>query len=132
MCTITTPTGRLCMKSRRPFVGSHRLELGEERFANAQRHLRCRDELQRCYAGCPDALERTLEVAERAGFSLSELRYEYPEELALRGQSPLEYLRQPGCEGARQRYPGGVPHQVAAAARHELELIAELHYEAYF
>ena len=108
------------------------MELGEERFANAQRHLRCSEELQRCYAGCPDALARTLEVAERAPFSLSELRYEYPEELAPAGQSPLEYLRRLVASGARQRYPDGVPHQVGEQLRHELELIAELHYEAYF
>jgi len=108
------------------------LELGEERFVNAQRHLRSWDELQRCYADCPDALARTLEVADRARFSLSELRYEYPEELAPVGQSPLEYLRQLVAEGARKRYPHGVPQPVAQLLRHELELIAELHYEAYF
>ena len=45
------------------------------------------------FARVPEALARTLEIARRSTFSLDELRYEYPEELAPPGETPLEYLR---------------------------------------
>ncbi len=58
---------------------------GPWRFPNAERHLRPRAEIEAIYADAPELLRRTVEVAERCRFSLSELRYEYPEELAPEG-----------------------------------------------
>ncbi len=60
------------------------------------------------------------------------MRYEYPEELAPPGQTPLEYLTQLTWAGARRRYPRGIPDKVRSLVEHELRLIAELRYEAYF
>jgi error-prone DNA polymerase len=101
-------------------------------FTNAQRHLRAIDTVQAIYAQIPDAIERTTEVAQRCHFRLDELRYEYPEELAPSGQTPLEYLIALTYEGAAQRYPAGVPDRVRQLLEHELALVAELKYEAYF
>ena len=80
----------------------------------------------------PKAMARTLEIADRSTFSLDELRYEYPEELAPPGETPLAYLARLTWAGARKRYPDGVPEKVRELLEHELALIAELHYEAYF
>ena len=84
------------------------------------------------FARVPVAVARALEIAERSTFSLDELRYEYPEELAPPGQTPLEYLTQLTWAGARRRYPRGIPDKVRSLVEHELRLIAELRYEAYF
>ena len=78
------------------------------------------------------ALRRTIDVADRCHFCLSELRYEYPEELAPDGQPPFDFLKQLTWDGAHQRYPQGIPARVQRQLRHELELIEELKYEAYF
>jgi error-prone DNA polymerase len=107
-------------------------ELRAGRFANAQRHLRHPADLTAIYASLPGALERTAEIAERCHFSLEELRYEYPEELAPHGMTPMQYLRQLTWEGAHQRYLAGIPERVRGLLNYELQLIAELHYEAYF
>ena len=80
----------------------------------------------------PRPWQRTLEIARQTTFSLDELRYEYPEELAPAGQTPMEYLTRLAWEGARNRYPDGVPDKVRGLIEHELQLIEELHYEAYF
>ena len=101
-------------------------------FPNAQRHLKTPEELAELFAGLPEALRRTREIADRCTFSLAELRYEYPEELAPPGWTPLEYLKQLTWQGAQQRYPDGVPDKVLQLLKHELQLIGELHYEAYF
>lgn len=107
-------------------------EAGELLFPNAARHLKSPQEMRELFALAPDAIRRTIEIADRCHFSLDELRYEYPEELAPPGQTPLEYLTRLTWEGAHNRYPRGIPAKVRGLLEHELALIAELHYEAYF
>ncbi len=107
-------------------------DLGRRRFANGERHLKPVAELQEMFALAPGAVERTIEVADRCQFSLAELRYEYPEELCPAGVTPLEHLTRLTWEGARRRYPLGVPDKTLRLIEYELALIAELHYEAYF
>ncbi|MGE3316396.1 MAG: error-prone DNA polymerase [Planctomycetaceae bacterium] len=107
-------------------------ELGMRMHGNAERHLKSPMEMQALFSACPGAVERTLEVAARCTFSLDELRYEYPEELCPPGTTPLEHLTCLTWEGVRKRYPDQVPEKVRGLIEHELALIAELHYEAYF
>ncbi|MCA8996474.1 MAG: error-prone DNA polymerase [Planctomycetaceae bacterium] len=107
-------------------------QAGNDLQPNAQRHLRSLALLQRVYADLPEALARTVEIAEQCTFSLEELRYEYPEELAPAGMTPIEYLRKLTWEGAERRYPGGLPEKTRRLLEHELGLIEELKYEPYF
>jgi error-prone DNA polymerase len=101
-------------------------------YANAQRHLRSLAELRAIFASAPGLLERTAEIADRCPFRLDELRYEYPEELTPAGHSPASYLRELVEQGAARRYPSGAPERVWRLVEHELEIIGELRYEAYF
>ncbi len=87
-------------------------EAGELLFPNAERFLKSPEEMQRLFFQVPEAVRRTVEIADRCTFSLDELRYEYPEELAPPGQTPLEHLTRLTWEGARQRYPAGIPDKV--------------------
>jgi error-prone DNA polymerase len=108
-------------------------EAGLRLEPNAERRLKPAPEMAGLFAAFPGAVERTAEIAARAsGFSLDQLRYEYPVEACPRGMSPAEFLRARTMEGAAWRYPGGVPEKVRAAIEHELGLIAEMGYEAYF
>ncbi len=107
-------------------------EAGERLFPNAERYLKSPAEMHERFAAAPLALARTLEIAERSTFSLDELRYEYPEELAPEGETPLAYLARLAWRGAAERFPRGIPDKVRGMIEHELKLIAELRYEAYF
>jgi len=107
-------------------------EAGRRLFANAERHLRGREEIERRYAGFHDALRRTIEIAARCTFSLDELRYAYPHELVPEGVTPIGHLTALTWDGARQRYPEGVPNRVRQQVERELALITELKYEHYF
>jgi error-prone DNA polymerase len=102
--------------------------------ANAERHLKPPGEMARLFATYPDAIKRTLEIVGRVSFSLDELRYEYPAEIAGAGpgESAQAALERLSWEGAKRRYPGGVPEKVRAQIVHELKLIGELHYATYF
>ena len=105
---------------------------GDLLLPNADRHLQTIEHRQTAFAQLAGAIERTSEIADRCDFCLSQLRYEYPEELAPAGQKPIEYLRELTIEGAENRYPDGVPTKVQTLIAHELKLINELNYEAYF
>ena len=103
---------------------------GAALFANGERHLRSRLALSRLYP--PELLAETLAVAARCDFSLAELRYEYPQEVVPPGATPASYLRAEVGKGLALRYPLGATDKVRAQVEHELALIAELQYEAYF
>ena len=79
----------------------------------------------------PEAVARTQEIARRCTFSLDELTYSYPTE-GQDGLSAQDRLEKLTWEGADQRYPEGVPDNVAMQLRHELSLIERLEYAPYF
>jgi error-prone DNA polymerase len=103
---------------------------GHALFPNGERHLRSRLRLARLYP--PELLAETVKIAALCSFSLDELRYEYPEEIVPKGMTPADYLRSETEAGLLRRYPQGVPDKVRAQVEHELGLIGEMQYEAYF
>ena len=100
--------------------------------ANSERRLKPPAEMALLFRNYPDAIARTVEIAERCCFSLDELSYEYPDEVAPDGRPPQTVLEDLTWEGAKRRYPGGVPDRVCAQVKHELQLIKALSYAPYF
>jgi len=108
-------------------------EAGRRLFPSAERHLRDPATVARLLPMCHDAIRRGAEIALRAAsFSLSELRYEYPDEVAPAGRSAMEHLRDLTLAGAKERFPAGVPEKVRGLIEHEFALIDELGYAPYF
>ena len=103
-----------------------------ELLTNGERHLQERQRIAERFAALPGVLERTVEIAGRCTFSLDELHYDYPEATVPPGRTAREHLAQLAWKGAAQRYPDGVPEKVRELVAHELALVAELGYEAYF
>ena len=103
-----------------------------QRFENSQHHLQNLQEIESSFRQAPEAIEATIEIADQCRFQLNELRYEYPTEIAPPGMTPIEHLRRLAWQGAKQRWPESVPEEVIDQLRHEMKLIQELNYEAYF
>jgi error-prone DNA polymerase len=97
---------------------------------SAERYLRPRVRLGGIYP--PQLLANTLVVAQRCNFSLEAIKYQYPLETVPPGMTPAQALRRFTIEGARKRYPNGVPWKVRRQLVHELRLIADCKYEMYF
>ena len=135
---VATSWPLMHVRSRKPLqdvltairIGCPVSECGYELAQNAERHLRSRLRLANLYPA--GALEETVRVARRCTFSLDDLKYEYPDEVVPAGYDPATYLRDQTYIGARRRFPGGIPVDVQAQIEHELQLIADLNYEAYF
>ena len=106
--------------------------LGFKRERFADRHLKPPEEMARLFARHPDAVARSLEIVARCRFDLSELRYQYPNEVNSPDLTPQQELERRVEAGERLRYPEGVPQPVAQQLRHELRLIGELAYAPYF
>ena len=106
------------------------LEAGAHLFPNGERHLRTHTALAAIY---PEALlAQSLHIAGRCRFRLDDLKYEYPRELVPDGHTPTSWLRELTERGMRWRWPDGVPPKVRTQVEHELKLVAELDYEAFF
>jgi error-prone DNA polymerase len=107
-------------------------EAGFRLAANAERHLKPPEEMARLFRGHEDALQRTIEIAERCRFSLDELKYDYPDETGGDGSTPQARLESLAWNGAAWRYPDGVPAKVTERIEAELRLIERLQYAPYF
>jgi len=99
---------------------------------NAERHLKSPAEMMRLFERWPHAIEATREFADSLHFNLEELRYEYPRETVPDGKSPQEYLEHLTWEGAKRRWPDGIPDKVLKQLNYELPLIEKLDFARYF
>lgn len=100
--------------------------------ANAERYLKPTDEMSRLFRDHPDAIARTVEIADRVDFTLDDLAYEYPDDLAAEGRTVQQELEHHTWIEAKERYPDGMPEGVKASVQYELDLIGRLGYAPYF
>ena len=110
-------------------------DLGERRERFADRHLKNASEMDRLfrrYLRDASPVARSVEMAARCAFSLAELRYQYPDEVAHPGRTPQQELERLTWEKAPVRYPEGLDGKVRTQLEHELRLIAQLDYAPYF
>jgi error-prone DNA polymerase len=112
-------------------------EVGFRLAANAERHLKPPAEMARLFAAFPDAIERSVTIANACRFSLDELRNEYPDEPVPPGKTAQQHLADLTWQGAKGRYPRhlypeGIPPDVIRRLDEEFAIIAKLDYARYF
>ena len=107
-------------------------EAGLRLEKHAERHLKSGEAMSRLFEGYPDAVARTIEIAEACSFSLAELKYEYPEEPVPPGKTPQQHLEDLAWRHAGWRYEGEIPARVQELLRDEFALIEKLGYAQYF
>ena len=107
-------------------------EAGFRLEANAERHIKSPAEMARLFERWPRAVERTVEIVERIGFDLGDLKEEYPDEPVPPGKTAMQHLTDLTWAGAAWRYPAGVPEKVKKQIEDELRLIAKMDYPNYF
>ena len=107
-------------------------EAGHRLAIHAERHLKPAEEMARLLRAYPEAIETASRFFSELSFDLKSLKYEYPDEALRLDCTPQEALRRLAEDGARWRYPSGVPEAVSKAIEHELSIIRTLEYEPYF
>ena len=116
-----------CIREHRTLTNAGRLLA-----PHAERHFKPPAEMARLFRDYPEAIAETAALFSRLAFSLDELKYQYPDEPTGAAATPQEALIRLTEEGARQRFPGGVPAKIRESLAHELALIDRLHFAAYF
>ena len=99
---------------------------------NAERYLKPIEEMHRLFRQCPEAIQNTLHIAEACQFSLSSLKYVYPEELTTEGRTPMEELEFLTWQGAREQFGSKVPKKIQGQIEHELEFMKKKDLANYF
>jgi error-prone DNA polymerase len=107
-------------------------EAGRRLEANAERHIKTPEEMARLFREHPEAIGETIRFAARIGFSLDDLKYNYPTETIGNGETAQETLERLTWAGADKRYPNGVPDAILTTLWSELSLIAYKGYAPYF
>jgi error-prone DNA polymerase len=106
---------------------------GKRLKANAERHLKRPEEMARLFREFPDAVAQTQRCLAQCRFSLDELKNtEYPQEMRKGFATPQQALMAYAEEGARRRFPQGMPAKVRHALNEELRLVGELNYAPFF
>jgi error-prone DNA polymerase len=109
-----------------------KLDAGALLAKNAERQLKPAQEIERLFRDAPEAVTESVRFLEGIGFSMEQLRYEYPEEVAEGYSDPQEALVALSWEGAHRRYPDGIPEKVSNALKRELEIVGRMRYAPYF
>ena len=99
---------------------------------NAEARVLSTTEMALRFADVPAALQRTRTVEDACTFSLTELRYRFPSDRLMPGETPMGRLTALTYEGARRRYGGMVPTDVQNQLTHELTLIETMGVAPYF
>jgi len=106
-------------------------QIGTRALPNAEKRLKPEADMKRLFARHPAALRRTTQIAARSSFCLSELSYDYPDEIA-DNETPQDRLARLASEGLKVRYPKGAPARAIAQMEKELALVKTLDFPAYF
>ncbi|WP_245615399.1 error-prone DNA polymerase [Muricoccus aerilatus] len=107
--------------------------LGLAAEPNAERCLKPPEEVARLFSSHPEAVAASLAILEATqGFSLDQLRYEYPDEILEAGRTPQQTLEARVEAALAERWPEGSPAGIEGTLRHELQLIEQLGYAPYF
>jgi DNA polymerase-3 subunit alpha len=118
-------------------IGTGQIQRGKRRFSLLPKkyHMRSEEEMREALPDYPEALEWTMEIADRCDAEIS-----YGKELLPRFPIPdgfadsKEYLRHLCEEGVKTLYPAGHPLQEEAGERldYELSVIDKMGYNDYF
>ena len=106
-------------------------DMGFQLSKNAERYLKSSSEMSHVLKTYPQAISNSIAFAKQLTFSLDELKYQYPDEKFGTGK-PQETLTKLAYQGAKERYPDGVPKAITDQIEHELALIKQLDYAPYF
>ncbi len=115
-------------------TGSLRSEPGRLRFEGSEHFLKSADEMRRMFPDSefPRACDNTLWIAERSEVALDLDGLLLPNFPVPAGETEVSYLRSLVMAGANDRYGPGYAPEIGDRIEHELKIIEEIGFPAYF
>jgi error-prone DNA polymerase len=105
---------------------------GYKLLANAERYLKPIEEIERLFRDYPDAVTRTVEIANACTFSLDTLKYLEPEWQSPDGRTADEHLRAYTMAGARKFFGDNIQDKTLKQINEELDFFARRKLAPYF
>jgi error-prone DNA polymerase len=105
---------------------------GRRLAPHAERHLKPPAEMARLLAACPQALHATQDWLACIRFTLDQLVYHYPREPVPDGWDAQGWMEHLVMQGARDRFPDGLPDAYRETLAEEFRLISSRNYACYF
>lgn len=102
------------------------------KFDGSEFYLKSREEMEAALGHYPDALDRTLDVAEMCDVTLRFGELQLPDFLPPDGSDLDTYLRRLVTAGAKERYGDPVPSEVVDRIDYELGVISKMGFAGYF
>ncbi|MDD5555905.1 MAG: DNA polymerase III subunit alpha [bacterium] len=122
----------LCIQTGKTLFDEQRM-----RFSTGEFYFKTAEEMQQALGEFPEALARTIEVAEKCNLEIpftderGRQIYHIPEYEAPGGRDRMEYLRALCTEGLARRYPGA-DAAVRERLERELRIIERMNFASYF
>lgn len=115
-------------------TGSLRNEPGRLRFEGSEHYLKTAEQMRQLFpeASFPGACDNTLWIAERSDVNLEFGKILLPHFPVPEGETEVTYLRRLVEEGTRDRYGTEPGAEVWERVEHELKIIEEMGFPAYF
>ena len=115
-------------------TGSLRADTSRLRFEGNEHYLKTSNEMHRLFPAdtFPGACDNTLSIAERVNVDLDFGRILLPSFPVPSGETEVSYLRKLVDQGARDRYGHDAAPEVWDRVEHELKIIEEMGFPAYF
>ncbi len=98
---------------------------------NSEYFLKTAHEMRNLFSDAPEAADETLRIADACDFDLDLEGYHFPQMSIPQGQHPAGMLAQRCLQGAHQRF-GRLSREVDERLQHELRLISQMGWPAYF
>ncbi|RZM22119.1 MAG: PHP domain-containing protein, partial [Pedobacter sp.] len=105
---------------------------GFKLHANAERYLKPKEELERLFRKYPDAIKRTMEIADACQFSLDTLKYLEPEWNSPDGRTADEHLAELTWAGAHKMFKGDIQEKERDQINFELAFFKKRKLAPYF
>ncbi len=113
-------------------TGSTVDEPGRLRFDGDAFYLKSREEMEAALGDYPEAMDKTLDIAEMCDVKISFGELKLPDFVPPDGSSLDSYLRRLVTEGARQRYGDPIPSEVQSRIDYELDVIGRMGFAGFF
>ncbi|KUK36541.1 MAG: DNA polymerase III subunit alpha [Thermacetogenium phaeum] len=117
----------LCIQTGKTLDDDNRL-----RFTGQEFYLKSPEEMAALFPEDQDALNRTVEIAERCRVDFDFSQMHLPDFQVPEGYDLNSYLRRLCEEGLERRYPDGVPQEARERLEHELRVIGQMGFSGYF
>ena len=117
----------LCLQMQKTVADTDRMKFPTEEF-----YLKSREEMEELFPEVREALDNTLEIAERCNVEFEFNKYHLPKYDVPEGYTTHEYLRKLCREGLLERYGENPPEEYRERLEYELNTIENMGYVEYF